>query len=193
MEWITVVRRLDLGVSPVWPWPVALYPLWLGLFIFKVVLKRGQTSQGSLRIEWSSAWHLVMHRRWSIQQRIRQVLQRGTEHSQGRATRQGNSSDSHLCAHRKKKRKTFSNMVLWGKWGMVSMGCAGHDLEVVWSHSSLFSLCTPLIPPTLPPTALSWTQCPGSRDAGDPSRGGPRLGSAAEAGRAACVTTRLRL
>ena len=67
-------------------------------------------------------------------------------------------------------------MAFWGKWGMVSMGCAEHDLEVVWSCSSLFSLCTPLIPPTLPPTALSWTQPPGSRDAGDASRGGPHSG-----------------
>ena len=142
MEWITVVRRLDLGVSPVWPWPVALYPLWLGLFIFKVVLKRGQTSQGSLRIEWSSAWHLVMHRRWSIQQRIRQVLQRGTEHSQGRATRQGNSSDSHLCAHRKKKERHFPIWCFggneeWSAWGVQDM---------IWKLFDLILHCSPFAP-----------------------------------------------
>ena len=139
MEWITVVRRLDLGVSPVWPWPVALYPLWLGLFIFKVVLKRGQTSQGSLRIEWSSAWHLVMHRRWSIQQRIRQVLQRGTEHSQGRATRQGNSSDSHLCAHRKKKKK---DIFQYGALGEMRNG--QHGVCRTWFGSCLISFFTVL-------------------------------------------------
>lgn len=39
-------------------------------------------------------------------------------------------------------------MALWGKWGMVSMGCAGHDLKLfdLVLHCSLFAPLLFLLP-----------------------------------------------
>ena len=160
MEWITVVRRLDLGVSPMWPWPVALYPLWLGLFIFKVVLKRGQTSQGSLRIEWSKSIQSIVLAPGDAQKMIhttedhtgaaeRDSAQPGTCQQTGQLKWQ-----SLVCPQEKKKKGIFQ----YGALGEMRNG--QHAVCRTWFGSCLISFFTvlslhPLIPPTLPPTALS--------------------------------------
>ena len=140
MEWFTTLRRLDLGVSPKWPWPDALYPLWLGLFIFKVVLKRGQTSQGSLRIKWSKSMQSIVPGTWWCAEDDPSnrgadrccteglIAQPGTCHQTGQLKWQ-----SLVCPQGKKKRHfpiwRFGGNGEWSAWDVQDM---------IWSCLILF-------------------------------------------------------
>ena len=145
MERFTVLRRLDLGVSPVWPWPDALYPLWLGLFIFKVVLKRGQTSQGSL-IKWSKSMQSIVPGTWWCSEDDPYnrgadrccteglIAQPGTCHQTGRLKWQ-----SLVCPQGKKKKKGIFQYGVLGE-----MGNGQHGMCRTWFGSCLILFFTVL-------------------------------------------------